>query len=162
MTLELKRISRASIPAAIAKSDRYRLLNEPGEAESICRDILAIDPENQEALTRLGLAITDQFVGEESDRLSEAEEIFRRLDDPYQRLYYAGLLRERRAKAQIRSGHPPHTVPFLLEEAMRLFEQAERIRPPNEDGAILRWNRCLRLIQSREWGLQRERLPEGD
>ena len=162
MTLELKRISRDSIPAAIAKTDRYRLLNEPGEAESICRDILAIDPENQEALTRLGLAITDQFTGEESDRVAEAEEIFRRLGDAYHRLYYAGLLRERRAKAQIRSGHPPHTVPFLLEEAMRFFEQAETIHPPHEDDAILRWNRCVRLIQSRDWGLQRERFPEGD
>jgi len=162
VTVELKRISQASIAAAIVKADRYRLLNEPGEAESICRDILAVDAENQEALTRLGLAITDQFSGEQSDRFAEAEEVFRRLGDPYERLYFAGLLRERRAKAQIRSGHPPHTVPLLLEEAMRLFEQAEKVRPPDNDDAILRWNRCVRLIRSRDWGLQRERFPEGD
>jgi hypothetical protein len=46
---ELKPLSREAIPAALEKAYRYRLLNEPLEAESICRDILEADPENQEA-----------------------------------------------------------------------------------------------------------------
>jgi hypothetical protein len=31
---------------------------------------------------------------------------------------------------------------------MHCFEGAEKIRPPDNDDAILRWNRCLRLLQS--------------
>ena len=58
---ELKSISTQAIARAIVKAERYRLLNEPQEAESICRDILTVDPENQEALVMLLLSITDQF-----------------------------------------------------------------------------------------------------
>ena len=55
---ELKKLSKEAIPAALEKAERYRLLNEPGEAESICLDILAIDPENQRAIIMLLLALT--------------------------------------------------------------------------------------------------------
>jgi tetratricopeptide (TPR) repeat protein len=157
MEFRLKAISAGSISEAISKAELYRYLNEPEEAESICRDILAIDPENQTALRLLGLAITDQFTGELSDRWAEAESIFQRLADPYERLYYSGLLDERRAKAQLRANRPPHMVLVLFERAMRRFEEAEKIRPAGNDDAILRWNRCVRLLESRlssEWQRQ--------
>jgi len=66
----LKAISKAGIPEAIAKSELYRYLNEPEEAESICHDILVIDPNHQLALRTLGLSMTDQFTGAPSDRYS--------------------------------------------------------------------------------------------
>ena len=40
---ELKPLSREAIPAALEKAMRYRLLNEPGAAESICHDVLRTD-----------------------------------------------------------------------------------------------------------------------
>src|SRR6267154_1413558 len=58
---ELKPISAGSVAGALAKAERYRLLNEPSQAESICRDILAVEPENHEALASLILALTDQI-----------------------------------------------------------------------------------------------------
>ena len=61
MHFELKRIAPDSIPEALSKVERYRLLNEPSLAESICLDILAVAPENQDALISLLLARTDQF-----------------------------------------------------------------------------------------------------
>jgi len=157
MELHLKPISKAGIPAAISKVEVYRYLNEPGEAESICRDILAVEPDNQDALRLLGLAVTDQFTGEASDRYVEAGDIFRNLSDEYQRVYHLGLLDERKAKAQLKAGRLPHTVLPTFEGALDNFEKAARIRPPDNDDAILRWNRCVRLLQSRlgsEW--QRE------
>ena len=63
MGYEVKRISAAGISEAIAKAELYRSLNEPEEAESICRDILAIDSQHQLAVRLLGLALTDQFTG---------------------------------------------------------------------------------------------------
>lgn len=154
MALELKRISKAAIPAAIEKAQIYRHLNEPGEAESICRDVLNIDVENQQALRLLGLSLTEKFTGAETDEFQEAERVFQLLSDEYERLYYAGLLRERRAKAELRAGRRLDMVTPLLREALELFARAEKIRPPGNDEAILRWNRCVRLIQSRpelEW-----------
>jgi hypothetical protein len=148
MELKLKTISKAGIPEAISKVEVYRSLNEPEEAESICRDILAIEPEHQLALRLLGLAITDQFAGDTHDRYAEVESLFQALVEPYERLYYTGLLHERRAKAQMRVGRPPHTLAPLFEEAMRCFTEAETIRPPGNDDAILRWNRCARLLKS--------------
>src|SRR5262249_34686502 len=76
LALKLKPISREGIPQAIAKVERYRYLNEPGEAESICRDILAVEPDHQVGLRLLGLSITDQFSGVPGDRHAEAESIF--------------------------------------------------------------------------------------
>jgi tetratricopeptide (TPR) repeat protein len=159
MEHKIKRISTAGIDEAIAKAELYRSLNEPEEAESICRDILAIEPQHQLAVRLLGLALTDQFTGRGSDRYREAEEIFRQLVDPYERLYYTGILHERRAKAQLKAGHPPHSLLALFVQALHFFAEAEEIRPAGNDDAILRWNRCVRLIQNQayEW---EELVPE--
>ena len=148
MDLKLKTISKSGIAEAIAKAELYRYLNEPEEAESICRDILAADPKHMLGLRTLGLAITDQFNGGPGDRYAEVEKIFQSLSDPYERLYYTGLLCERRVKAQLRGGRAPHTLLPLLEKALQCFEEAEQIHPPGNDDAILRWNRCVRLLQS--------------
>lgn len=148
MDLKLKSVSKGGIARALAKAEIYRYLNEPEETESICRDILAVEADNQAALRMLGLAMADQFCGGVSDRCAEVESIFQSLTDPYERLYYTGLLHERKAKAQLRAGEPLRVLVPLFENAMACFEQAERIRPQDNDDAILRWNRCLRLLQS--------------
>ena len=148
MDYKLKSISREGMGEALAKAELYRYLNEPEESESICRDILAVDPNQQLALRMLGLALTDQFLGAVTDRNREAEEIFSRLTDSYERLYYTGLLYERRAKAQLRTGQLPHALLPLFEKALHCFAEAEKIRPAGNDDSILRWNRCVRLIQT--------------
>jgi hypothetical protein len=148
MEYKLKYISTAGIAEAITKVELYRSLNEPEEAESICRDILNVEPQHPLALRLLGLALTDQFAGGASDRYSEAKQIFQQLNDPYERLYYAGILYERRAKAQLNTGLPPHTLLPLFEQALHSFAEAEKVRPAGNDDAILRWNRCVRLLQT--------------
>src|ERR671922_3081418 len=161
MELKLKSISAGGIEEALSKVELYRFLNEPEEAESICQDVLAVQPDHQLALRALGLAITDQFTGDPSDRYSEAEAAFQQLTDRYERLYYMGILHERRAKAQLRAGRPPHSLMVLLEEALRCYEEAEKIRPSGNDDSILRWNRCARLIQGyAESDWQREVVVE--
>src|ERR1700722_8736236 len=110
MEFKLKTISPEGIDAALSKAELYRFLNEPEEAESICQDVLAVQPGHQLALRLLGLAITDQFSGTPSDRYSEVEGTFHQLTDNYERHYYSGLLHERRVKAQLRAGRSPHTL----------------------------------------------------
>src|SRR5215472_12725065 len=147
MEHKLKAISRDAIPEALSKVTLYRYLNEPEEAESICHDILAVEPENQSATRMLGLSITDQFAGHPSDRYGDAGNAFQRLTDPYERLYYTGLLWERRAKAQMQASRPPQMLISLSREAMGYFEEAEKIHPPGNDDAVLRWNRCVQLLE---------------
>ncbi len=147
MEFQLKTISREGISEAISKAELYRYLNEPEEAESICHDVLAADPGNQLAARLLGLAITDQFRGQASDRYAEVEKIFQGLGDTYERHYYRGILFERRAKAHMRAGFPREILVSSLVEAMHCFEEAEKNRPPNNDDALLRWNRCVRLLE---------------
>jgi hypothetical protein len=147
MDLKLKSISKSGIAEAIAKAELYRYLNEPEEAESISRDVLAVAPTHALGLRTLGLSMTDQFAGGSEDRYAEVESIFQSLEDPYERHYYTGLLCERRVKAQLRAGRAPHTLLPLLERALQCFGEAERIHPPGNDDAILRWNRCVRLLQ---------------
>ena len=65
----------------------------------------------------------------------QAEEVLSRLRDAYERAYYAGVICERRAKAQLRRGYPGagHDAYELLLEAMSWYEEAERLRPANND-----------------------------
>ena len=147
MEFELTAISPEAVARALAKAERYRLLNEPGEAESICRDVLKIEPDNQEALTSLVLALTEQFHDDVST-VVEARATVSRLHDEYERTYYSGIVAERRAKARLRQGMPgcgPQAYEWLR-DAMNLYEKAEAIRPAANDDARLRWNACARLI----------------
>jgi hypothetical protein len=144
----LKPLSKNAIPAALGKAERYRLLNEAVLAESICLDVLSVEPDHQEALVMLLLALTDQLRDGQADLVTRAREVLDRLHDEYQRVYYAGLICERRAKAvldqdKLQAG----TMAFeWLQEAMAWYEKAEPLRPPGNDDAVLRWNTCARLI----------------
>jgi hypothetical protein len=146
--VETKPLSKDAIPRALEKAERYRLLNEPAEAESICLDILGADPDHQQALVTLLLALTDQFDEEGGEAVTRARAILPRLRDEYSRAYYAGIVSERRAKALLRHGEPGTSAVACqgLREAMSFFERAESLRPPGNDDALLRWNACARLL----------------
>lgn len=143
---DLKPISVESIPAALSKIERYRLLNESWLAESICLDILRVDPGNQEALVALLLSRADQF--SQGGSVNSAREVVRQLRNEYERAYYSGLISEREAAAILRRGTPLAGFDAYesLREAMRSYEQAEALRPTGNDDAILRWNTCARMI----------------
>jgi hypothetical protein len=146
-----KPLSPAGLDAALAKARRYRLLNEPREAESISLDILAARPDHQLALKMMLLSITDQFADEVSNNLARAKDIIPRLDDEYDRAYYGGIIAERRAKAILKRA-APGSGPLIYEglrDAMGLFERAEALSAADNDDAILRWNACGRLIESK-------------
>jgi hypothetical protein len=145
---ELKPLSPAAIPGALARVERYRLLGEPGEAESICLDILTVEPGNREALIGLILALTDQFAGELS-RVERATEVWSELTDEYERAYYGGIICERKAKALLRQGTVGSTraAVLALKEALACYARAEPLRPTDNDDAILRWNACVRLLE---------------
>ncbi len=144
-------------------AERYRLLGEPSEAESICLDVLDIDPDDQEALVTLVLALTEQFGEDVASRVGRARQVLPKLHDEYTRAYYAGLICERWAKAHLQHGGPGAGlgVHDLLREAMAWYETAEAIRPPCNDDAVLRWNACTRLLQSHP-ELIREYSSDGD
>ncbi len=149
---KLKTITRAGIPAALQKAERYRLLNDSSAAESICLDVLSVDPENQAAVVMLLLSITDQIGHELSEGVQRSRELLDRIADEYQRAYYAGIICEREAKALLHRDAPGarHVVSEWLRDAMSCYEKAESIRPAGNDSAILRWNTCARLLARHE------------
>ncbi len=146
MEFELKSLSPEAIPEALGKAERYRLLNEPSQAESICLDILRIDQTNQSALVTLLLALTDQFGTEAT--AARAREVLGRLEGEYDRAYYAGIISERSARAHMRQGLPSAGFKAYEElvHAMAWYEKAERLRPSGNDDSILRWNTCARTL----------------
>ena len=145
---ELKPLSSGAVDSALAKAERYRLLNEPAEAESICRDILAVDPDHQAALRILTLSLTDQ-IHRERGAFQEALGAAGGLHEAYDRAYYAGIAWERRAKARHEEGGrgSQHAVHDWIGRAMDCFAKAEAIRPAGNDDALLRWNTCVRFLQ---------------
>src|SRR5207248_9394893 len=150
MEFQVKSISQTAIPEALEKAHRYRLLNEPWQAESICLDVLRLDPANKSAMVTLLLAITDQFEAGVSPL--RAREVLRSMQSDYERAYYAGIISERSARAHMKQGLPGSNVKAYheLEDAMRSYEQAEAVRPPGNDDAILRWNTCARTLMRHE------------
>lgn len=146
---ELKPISPQALPGALAKAERYRLLNEPREAESICRDILVTDPDNQQGTVVLLLALTDQFGKGLGVALDDVSRLVPRLQDEYERAYYSGVMLERWGKASLDSDSPIHVAHGWLRQAMSWYEKAEALHPPGNDDAILRWNTCARIINQR-------------
>jgi hypothetical protein len=151
---QLMLISREAIPGALAKAERYRFLNQPWQAESICRDVLSIESNNEVALILLILCLTDQF--DKGISAGEAMRIVERLPDEYQRTYYSGIIHERQAIAMFgqdcgyRSRRRGYT---LFQNAMELYRQAQATRPSDNDDSVLRWNACVRFLE-RNWGLQ--------
>ena len=148
LMFELRRISVEAVPSALEKAERYRLLNEPLQAESICLDVLEVDPENQKALVTLLLALTDQFASGTPSELNRVRELLPRLSDQYARAYHAGIIAERRATALIEQGggQRGYVAYDLLREAMDWYEQAKEFAPPRVDDPSLRWNTCVRII----------------
>ncbi len=146
MHFELKSISEESVPEALAKVERYRLLNEPALAESICLDVLAIHPDHQQALISLLLARTDQFHSNAQPK--DALEILARITGDYEQAYYAGIISERLGHARIRMGDPGARVSayHAFHDAMAHYERATKFARHGNDDAILRWNTCARTI----------------
>lgn len=156
---ELKQISPDGIPEALDKAERYRLLNDPTQAESICRDVLAVDPDNQTALRALVLCLTDQFsAGGSANAADEARAHVAQLDDAYDRAYFTGIVAERETRAYLQRRNVVRSAAYDgFRDAMEWYERAEALRPPGTGSvdAILRWNSCVRAIE-------RERLePAG-
>lgn len=144
---ELKPLRREALSEALEKARHYRLLNEPVEAESICLDILNLEPENEEALVTLLLSLTDQFGGHLKTTFIRAREATCRLKSDYDQAYYGGLVCERRAKVHLDRGGPGsgHVAYDWFRKAMDAYEEALQIEKSASD-PILRWNTCARLI----------------
>ncbi|MCP3957343.1 MAG: hypothetical protein GY719_05775 [bacterium] len=146
--IELKPISPQAIEAALEKADHYRLLNEPVQAESICLDVLEVEPENQRALITIVLALTDQFADNLNRAFREVRELIPRLADGYYQAYYQGIVCERRARSHLRSGSmgAGYMAYDWFRQAMESYEQAAEAAPAGNEDAILRWNACARVI----------------
>jgi hypothetical protein len=121
-------------------------LDEPWQAESICLDVLRVEPANQTAVVTLLLAITDQFGMDVPS--SRARDILRSIQGEYERAYYAGIISERSARARMKQALPGSNFKAYQEftDAMRSYEKAEALRPPGNDDSILRWNTCARTL----------------
>ena len=154
---ELKSISEGAIPSALDKAERYRLLNDPEQAESICRDVLRADDDNPTAIRILVLALTDQFAGGGAHGgAREARTLVAKLGDAYEREYMMGLIAEREARALLARHGVRSAAYHGFREAMEQYEKAEALRASGNDEALLRWNSCVRTIE------QHRLEPEGD
>lgn len=142
-----KPISEKGVAAALEKAEHYRLLNDPDAAESICLDILEIDPDNERARVVLILALTDQFGSTKSPSAAQIRKHVKKLSDEYQRRYYCGIVSEREARAFLSRGPARAFAYEGYREAMAWYEEAAELSPEGNDDAILRWNSCVRVIK---------------
>ena len=146
-TLELKSISKEGLQRAVDRAKHYRLLKDPEQAESICRDVLELDPDHQETLVVLVLALSDQLGHGASEK--EAHGVVNRLDAPYERAYYGGLISERKARAFLATTLSRRFAYDAFRDAMNRYEEAAKLRPAGNDDPVLRWNSCLRTIRTK-------------
>jgi hypothetical protein len=145
---KLKAITREGVAAALQKAHRYRVLNDSAAAESICLDVLAVEPENVEAIVMHVLAITDQFDAGRAEDVKRAEAAVAGLKDEYKNAYYSGIICERWAKSLLKRNVPRgEEIAFeFIDRAFGYYAKAEKLRSAGNDEAILRWNACVRLL----------------
>ncbi len=153
----LKIISKEAVPRALELVERYRLLNEPEQAASICHDILSADPGNADATRMLLLAMTDQFFGHHGADLASAERLAKGMASAYDQAYYGGIAYERWARSRLHHGSHKSMASGWLHRAMECYEKAEGLREPGNDAALLRWNACARLLETLPG--EREEVP---
>lgn len=159
--MELKKISADAVPRALELAERYRLLNEPEQAASICHDVLATEPGNDTALRTLFLAITEQFGHHHGTRLEDADKVANQIGGDYEHAYYTGLARERWGRVKLQQKEHLSLVGDWIKRAMAKYELAEACRPEGNDDALLRWNACARLL-AQVPGLHSEREHDGE
>ena len=150
--LELKTIKPEAVSSSLEMANRYRLLGEPDESASICQDILAVAPDHQEVLITLLLALTDKFADSGlNPSFAEARQTVDKLDSAYCKSYYSGIVFERRAKYHLRQSQPGSgSLAYeWFVKAMEAFDQAMQGCDPDNQDAVLRWNSCARIINSR-------------
>ena len=149
--IELKPLKKEAVKLALEKAKRYRLLDEPDEAESICLDVLATLPGYQEALITLILSLTDKF-GQSRlfPAFNQAQELVAQLDDNFSKAYYLGVIFERRAKFHLRQGGPGSGTAAheWFAKAMEEFAKALHDDDPKSQEAVLRWNSCARIMNA--------------
>jgi hypothetical protein len=145
--LDYKPIPVQAVSVALEKAKHYRLLNEPRLAESICRDVLHVDKDNHDALVTMLLALTDQFGKKVGVFLEHAQQVLLRRTNAYERQYYAGIIYERWAKAQLEEGIPGHAVYDRLRTAMSYYDKAAELAQPDNPDTMLRWNTCVRILK---------------
>lgn len=159
MDLTLQDIHADSIDLALERARQYRSLLEPEIAESICLDILNIDPGNQAALVVYILALSDQISTSGSQSpFQQIDNAIEQLSSDYKKMYYTGIVHERRARFLLTQ---PMSRAFAYDyfvKALDCFQHAENMRPDHNDEAILRWNSCVRIIQREKL----QPLSEGD
>ena len=131
---KMKPLSKGGIEGALKKAEQYRLLNQPQFAESICRDILEADAQNQKAWIILLLALTDQFGKSASNASHQAMDIARNLTDEYARAYYTGIIYERQGSAALTSGQfgADFDAYEWYIEAMEMFEKSGNAKTAGE------------------------------
>ncbi len=143
---ELKRLSEDHVGSAIERAEHYRLLNAPEQAESICLDVLEIEPESQKAIALLILSMTDQFGSRKSAPATEVRKLLKRLTGKYDQAYYAGLIHEREGNALLDRGPSRIFAYDAYRSAMTCFEKADELSEESNNDPILRWNSCARTI----------------
>lgn len=158
MGLELKKLRDKNLEAAIGLAKHYRDLNQPEEAESICRDVLEVAPENVDALRTMGLALTDRFSSEWVSLFDEACATFKKLPTDYDRAYYVGIAWERYAKAQLEAGRA-HNAIHAFEEAIARFEEASTFAKKDDPAPILHYNRCVRALTTNAELMRASEVP---
>lgn len=145
---ELKPLAKEGIEASLSKAEHYRLLNQPRLAESICLDVLLIEANNQRAFIILLLALTDQFGETSSKTVNQTLTIAKGLKDEYSRIYYTGIIHERKGAAALKSGTPGSDFDAYewYMEAMEFYEKADALNKEDNNDSVLRWNTCARII----------------
>lgn len=141
-------IHKDSIPTVLEKARQYRSLLEPDLAISICIDVFAVDPDNQEALVIYILALTDQYSHQntkpEPTKITEA---INKLSSEFHQIYYTGIYLERKARALLKNPMSRSFAYKAFMDAIAKYEVAEKMAPDHCSDPILRYNSCVRTIE---------------
>jgi hypothetical protein len=108
------------------------------------------------------LAYTDKFKAELYPAFDNAKGVLEKLRDEYSKVYYRGVIYERRAKEHLnRKGPSSDDIAHgRFAKAMAEYERALEIDPKGSRDAALRWNTCTRILNENPNLKPAEEIPE--
>ena len=146
--MELKTLGADQVSSALAAAEQCRAGGEAETAESICTDILEVDPGNARAIELLLWSRVDLLGEGRYGGVERAQEALALVQSDFERHYLEGVICEQQARFLIgkRGRHSSRVAYDWFRHAMDAFEEAARIAPDRPE-ASLRWNACLRSIE---------------
>ena len=147
--MDFKNLESADLDAALAAAQASWAELRAEETESICLDILELDPNHRSTLDLLLRCRIELLKKGLPQSVARAQELIPQLDSDFDQAFYSGMIREAQARYLLeKRGRATSGVAYSwFRHAMDDFAAASNLDAGRVEPK-LHWNACLRTLEN--------------